>query len=325
MGDFTLKTIVKRSGKTSGSPLVFTVQPDDSGRLDLWLVAQMPGVSRSRLHSLIKDGSVSIDGSPVRSSSRVAPGQVVEVRLPPPAPTAPSPEEIPLEIMHEDNDLIVLVKPAGMVVHPAPGHTAGTLVNALLHHCDSLEGVGAVERPGIVHRLDRDTSGVMVVAKNHPAMEGLVRLFKCGEVLKEYLALVHGRAQPLSGVVENLIGRHPVDRKRMAVVRRNGKLAITRYRVEKLLGYGVSLVRCEIQTGRTHQIRVHMHSLGCPIVGDSVYGRKHLDKRLPQKPARHMLHAVKLAFKHPVSLAPLNFYAPVPDDFTVMQQSLAEP
>lgn len=297
--------------------LSFTIPPDAAGRLDAWLAAQAPDLSRSRIQALIKEGRVTCNGAVVKANAKPEPGRVIEVCLPAPIPAEPQPEDIPLDIVHEDRDLLVLNKPAGLVVHPAPGHATGTLVNALLHHCADLGGIGGVERPGIVHRLDKDTTGLMVVAKNDAAMAGLVRLFQTGGITKEYLSLVHGTPPKQEGTVSGLIGRHPVERKRMAVVRVNGKQAVTHYVVEQRLG-DVSLVRCRIETGRTHQIRVHMQSLGCPVVGDALYGRPATDKRLPLMPSRQMLHAARLAFTHPVTDAALAFTAPLPNDFAQM-------
>ena len=201
------------------------------------------------------------------------------------------------------------------MVHPAPGHLTGTLVNALLAHCPDLSGIGGVSRPGIVHRLDQDTSGVMVVAKSQRAMDVLTREFAShANVEKTYLALVHGTPVPAEGRVENLIGRSPFDRKKMAIVDRNGKVAVTNYRVAAS-ARAVSRVECVIETGRTHQIRVHMASLGTPVVGDAVYGRPRLDRQLDPTPARQLLHAWRLALKHPVTRDPMVFEAPVPADF----------
>jgi 23S rRNA pseudouridine1911/1915/1917 synthase len=303
--------------------LSFTVPPGVSERLDAWLAAQAPDVSRSRIQALIKQGRVTSGGAAVKANAKPAAGQVIEIQLPAPVPALPQPEDIPLDIVYEDDDLLVLDKPAGLVVHPAPGHAAGTLVNALLHHCTDLGGIGGVERPGIVHRLDKDTSGLMVVAKNDAAMAGLVRLFQTGGISKEYLALVHGAPSKPAGTVIGLIGRHPVERKRMAVVRVNGKQAVTHYTVERRLGGDTSLLRCRIETGRTHQIRVHAQSLGCPLVGDALYGRPASDSRLPLAPARQMLHAARLAFAHPVTGAALAFTAPPPEDFAQMLAALA--
>ena len=231
-------------------------------------------------------------------------------------PAVPEPEDIPLAIVYEDDDLVVVDKPPGMVVHPAPGHFTGTLVNALLHHCPSLSGIGGVARPGIVHRLDQDTSGLIVVAKTQRAMDSLARAFASHDkVEKTYLAVCHGRPRLDSGRIESMIGRHPVDRKRMAVVEKGGKCAITNWRVAKFMPEtNLSLVECRIETGRTHQIRVHMASLGCPVIGDAVYGRRALDKRLDPVPARQMLHAWRLSLAHPADGRRMNFESPPPSD-----------
>jgi 23S rRNA pseudouridine1911/1915/1917 synthase len=301
--------------------LSFTVPPGTSGRLDAWLAAQAPALSRSRLQALMKEGRVTCGGAAVKANAKPEAGRTVEICVPAPAPAVPLPENIPLDIAYEDGDLLVLNKPAGWVVHPAPGHATGTLVNALLHHCSDLGGIGGVERPGIVHRLDKDTSGLMVVAKNDAAMAGLVRLFQTRGITKTYLALVHGVPPKPEGTVSGLIGRHPVERKRMAAVSRNGKPAVTHYAVEQRLD-GVTLVRCRIETGRTHQIRVHMQALGCPLAGDALYGRPAADKRLPLVPPRQMLHAARLAFAHPATGAALAFAAPLPEDFAAVIAAL---
>lgn len=302
------------SGEPCGTRLVFTVPEGAEGRLDAWLAAQAPELSRARVQALIKAGQVTCGGAAVKANAKPKAGQVVEVEVPAPEPALPEPEDIPLEVLYEDGDCLVLVKPAGLVVHPAPGHASGTLVNALLHHCRDLGGVGGVQRPGIVHRLDKETSGLMVVAKNDAAMAGFVRLFQTGGITKEYLTLVHGAPPKVSGTVCSLIGRHPVDRKRMAVVTRNGKQAVTHYEVERQVE-ALTLVRCRIETGRTHQIRVHMQSLGCPVAGDALYGRPAADRRLVPVPARQMLHAARLAFAHPVTGVAMAFTAPLPQDF----------
>ena len=222
----------------------------------------------------------------------------------------------------EDNDIIVINKPKGMVVHPAPGHFTGTLVNALLHHCPDLSGIGGVARPGIVHRLDQDTSGLIVVAKTQKAMENLVKAFASHKhIEKTYLAVCHARPRLDAGRIENLIGRHPVDRKRMAIVQRNGKVAITNWKVLSSLAQsrekGYSLIECKIETGRTHQIRVHMASLGTPVIGDKQYGKSALDKRLACVPARQMLHAWKLSLWHPTQSRQMTFEASIPDDMII--------
>ncbi len=309
--------------EASESVLTFAVPAEGAeGRLDAWLASQAAELSRARIQALIKEGRVTCDGAVVKATGKLKAGQVIEIAVPAPVPAEPVPEDIPLDILYEDGDCLVLNKPAGLVVHPAPGHATGTLVNALLHHCRDLGGVGGVERPGIVHRLDKDTSGLMVVAKNDAAMAGFVRLFQTGGITKEYLALVHGVPPKLSGTVSTMIGRHPAQRKKMAVVARNGKQAVTHYTVEKRLG-DITLVRCRIETGRTHQIRVHMQSLGCPVAGDGVYGKSAADKRLPVVPARQMLHATRLSFAHPVTGAAMAFEAPLPPDFVACMGEVA--
>ena len=297
--------------------LAFTVPDGAAGRLDAWLASQTSELSRARIQALIKEGRVTCEGAVIKANSKPKAGQTIEIVVPMPVSAIPLPEDIPLDILYEDSDCLVINKPAGLVVHPAPGHASGTLVNALLFHCHDLGGVGGVERPGIVHRLDKDTSGLMVVAKNDAAMAGFVRLFQTGGIAKEYLTLVHGLPPKSSGTVRSMIGRHPVFRQKMSVVSRNGKLAVTHYTVEKQLG-PITLVRCRIETGRTHQIRVHMLSLGCPVVGDALYGKSAADKRLPHVPSRQMLHAAHQTFAHPVTGAPMDFTAPLPEDFTLL-------
>ncbi len=296
----------------------FHIPPEGVDRLDTWLTTQCEGFSRARVQGLLKAGLVTVNGSVcTRATASVKPGDVVEISIPPPVPAEPEPENIPLSILFEDDDLLALDKPAGFVVHPAPGHLSGTLVNALLYHCPSLSGIGGVARPGIVHRLDQDTSGVMVVAKSQRAMDVLTKAFSSHtNMRKTYLALVHGTPSPLQGRIETLIGRSPFDRKKMAVVTRNGKNAITHYRVVSEKANPLSLVECDIETGRTHQIRVHMASvLGCPIAGDVVYGHPGWDKKLTPVPPRQLLHAWKLALTHPVTREPLLLEAPLPADF----------
>lgn len=284
-------------------------------RLDKVVQERLPDFSRSRIEGLIKAGYVKVNGiAAIKAGQKVVESDAIAIELPPPVPPIPQPEDIPLNVLFEDSDILILNKAPGMVVHPAPGHASGTLVNALLHHCPDLAGIGGVVRPGIVHRLDRDTSGLMVVAKTQPAMDGLAKAFATHKTVeKTYLALCHGRPRLESGRIENMIGRHPVDRKRMAIVEKDGKLAITNYRVERVIG-PISLIECRIETGRTHQIRVHMASLGCPVIGDSAYGKSALDKRLNPVPARQMLHAWRLVLWHPVTGEKLSFEAPVPAD-----------
>lgn len=314
-------------------------------RLDKHLLTLYPDFSRSRIEGLIKGGYVTVNGAAAaKAGMKIAEDDEIEVEIPPPVPAIPEPEDIPLDVVFEDEDMLVVNKTPGMVVHPAPGHFTGTLVNALLHHCPNLSGIGGVARPGIVHRLDQYTSGLIVVAKSQVAMDGLVKAFSSHKnIEKTYLAVCHGSPRLNAGRIENLIGRHPVDRKRMAIVEKNGKLAITNWekidKLEREVGVGdelkceveveerklsstiplplsttTSLIKCRIETGRTHQIRVHMASLGCPVIGDSVYGKPALDKKLDPVPQRQMLHAWRLKLWHPVKSVQMSFEAPIPDD-----------
>jgi len=291
-------------------------------RLDKVVMGLYPEFSRSRIEGLVKAGYVTVNGAvapkagmKVKVEGEGGCGDEIEVEIPPPVPAIPEPEDIPLDIVHEDDDIIVINKAAGMVVHPAPGHYTGTLVNALLHHCPGLSGIGGVARPGIVHRLDQYTSGLIIVAKSQAAMDGLTRAFASHKnVEKTYIAICHGRPGLDSGRIENLIGRHPTNRKKMAIVEKNGKLAITNWKVRS--ADLTSVIECKIETGRTHQIRVHMASLGCPVIGDAVYGKSALDKKLDPVPARQMLHAWKLKLWHPVKNIPMEFVAPPSADMT---------
>ncbi|MBO7308170.1 MAG: RluA family pseudouridine synthase [Kiritimatiellae bacterium] len=292
-------------------------------RLDKILQDRNPDFSRSRIEGLIKGGFVKVNSIVAeKAGMKVAETDVIEMEIPPPVPATPEPEDIPLDVVYEDSDMLVVNKAPGMVVHPAPGHFTGTLVNALLYHCPDLSGIGGVARPGIVHRLDQDTSGLIVVAKSQKAMENLVKAFASHKhIEKTYIAVCHGRPRLDSGRIENFIGRHPVDRKRMAIVQRNGKSAITNWKVlstpSESREKGYSLIECGIETGRTHQIRVHMASLGTPVIGDKQYGKKALDKRLPVVPARQMLHAWRLTLWHPVESRQMTFTAPIPTDMSV--------
>lgn len=291
-------------------------------RLDKFILDRYPEFSRSRIEGLIKSGFVTVNGAVAEKAGlKVGEEDLVVVDIPPPVPAVPEPEDIKLDVVFEDDDMIVVNKPPGMVVHPAPGHYTGTLVNALLYHCPKLSGIGGVARPGIVHRLDQDTSGLIVAAKSQRAMDSLVKAFAAhSSIEKIYLAVCHGRNLLNAGRIENLIGRHPVDRKRMAVVEKNGKVAITNWRVLGALdGFGsvpkaLSAVECRIETGRTHQIRVHMASLGMPVAGDKVYGKGALDRKLPVVPPRQMLHAWKLTLYHPVTNERMSFTSPIPED-----------
>ncbi|MDA3926655.1 MAG: RluA family pseudouridine synthase [Kiritimatiellae bacterium] len=303
------------AGATDSSCLTFTVSESGAkGRLDAWLAKRCPELSRVRIQQLIKEGCVTIADRSVKATTTPKPDDVIRVVIPAPTSAIPQPEDIPLDVLYEDSDCIVINKQAGLVVHPAPGHPTGTLVNALLFHCSDLGGVGGVERPGIVHRLDKDTSGVMVVVKNDASMSGFVNLFKTDGIRKEYLAIVHGEPENDKGLLTGIIGRDPSNRKKMAMVEMNGKDAITHYRVMAKMG-ATTLMHCRIETGRTHQIRVHMGSIGCPVIGDRLYGRLSADKKLPDFPARQMLHARRLSFQHPLTKQKLCIVAPLPADF----------
>lgn len=287
-------------------------------RLDKLLLARNPDFSRSRIEGLIKSGFVTVNGAVAeKAGMKVSEDDEIEVEIPPPVPAIPQPEDIPLDVIYEDSEMLVVNKAPGMVVHPAPGHFGGTLVNALLFRCPDLAGIGGVARPGIVHRLDQYTSGAIVVAKSQKAMENLAKAFASHtSVEKTYLAVCRGRPRLDSGRIENFIGRHPVDRKRMAILDKGGKRAVTNWRVVKTAD-GLSVIECRIETGRTHQIRVHMASLGCPVIGDAVYGKPSLDKRLSPAPPRQMLHAWKLKLWHPTEGRQMEFEAPVPEDMKV--------
>ena len=286
------------------------VSADDAHvRLDVLLARVFPDLSRSFAQKLVEAGLVTVDGRPARASARPNAGQRVVVQIPAPAPSQLVPQAIPLAIVYEDADLLVVDKPPGLVVHPAPGHPADTLVNALLARYPSLQ-VGGSLRPGIVHRLDKDTSGLLVVAKNDRAMASLIDQMKRRAVRKEYLALVHGNLRQDEGVIEAPIGRHPKDRKRMAVVP-NGREARTHFVVLERFGR-YTLLEARLETGRTHQIRVHFASLGHPLAGDPVYGGR---EALPLR--RQFLHAHRLGFALPASGQEVLFESPLPEDLRV--------
>jgi 23S rRNA pseudouridine1911/1915/1917 synthase len=287
-------------------------------RLDRVLAEALPAFSRARLQTLIRDGFVSLNGKPPRPRDLVRTGDLVELREPELEKVEAQPEQITLDVIFEDDDLLVLNKPAGIVMHPGAGHQAHTLVNALLAHCQNLSGIGGKERPGIVHRLDKETSGALVVAKNDATHRDLSSQFAARTMTKIYLALVAGILRKTSGVIDKAIARHPVHRQRMSIARRQGRSAKTEYRVIRS-GDEISLVECILHSGRTHQIRVHLHHLGHPVLGDKLYG----GKRAGDYP-RQMLHAWKLAFRHPRSGDEMSFEAPVPRDFAdAMRQVVA--
>lgn len=286
-----------------------SVDRDHKGvRLDTFLAEQIPEMSRSTWKSMVQDGLATVNGLPCKPNHKLKAGEIVEWASPVEVSTEVLPENIPLDILHRDDALLVLNKPPGLVVHPAAGNESGTLVNALMFYDPVFR---ELERAGIVHRLDKNTSGVMVVARSEVAMAELQRQFKARETEKGYLALVWGDT-PNQGEIETLIGRHPVHRQKMAVLSEGGRQAITSYETIERFG-AVSLMRIRIETGRTHQIRVHMADLGHPIVGDPVYGRAR-KYSLPERPMRQMLHAARLTFNHPVSGKRLSFDAPLFDD-----------
>jgi 23S rRNA pseudouridine1911/1915/1917 synthase len=313
-------------------------EADRGSRLDRFLAKAIPSLSRTRLQALIAGGFVAAGGVTITDASyRVKPGELFEVSVPPAAPAVPRPEAIPLDIAYEDDDVIVVNKPAGLVVHPAPGARERTLVNALLAHCGpSLSGVGGVARPGIVHRLDKDTSGLMVVAKTDAAHASLAEQFASRRITRAYYAVVWGSPSPPSGEIKGNIGRSPRNRKKMAVVTRGGKPAITRYRLVRRLGSLASLVECRLATGRTHQIRVHLASIGHAILGDPLYGRARYPKARGAHPkpdelrikeairglGRQALHAYLIGFQHPRDGRPLEFRSEIPADIRKLSESL---
>ena len=299
--------------------------PEHEGlRLDAFLAIVMPGHSRSQLQKLIKDGLVTGSARDLKASMPVKAGQQFTIALPAPEPSTARAEDLPLTILYEDRDLVVIDKPAGMVVHPGAGHPGGTIVNALLYHVEDLSGIGGELRPGIVHRLDRGTSGVMIAAKNDVAHQELARQFHDREVEKEYIALVWGLVQP-GKRIDAAIGRDPKDRQKMSTRARRARSAVTRVlRAEQLKG--VTLVHVAIATGRTHQIRVHLSAIGHPIVGDHTYGGVHRhvpgDLRPVQRLERPFLHAARLAFTHPTDGRRLEFESPLPADLAAVVEDI---
>ncbi len=321
------------AGEAESEVLAFELGADLVGqRLDRALAAALPQLSRARLQALIGEGRVRRGDQVLASASAKAAAGGYQVELPPPEPAEPEPQDIPLSVLYEDSSLIVIDKPAGMAAHPAPGTPDRTLVNALLHHCrGSLSGIGGVARPGIVHRLDKDTSGVMVAAKSDAAHIGLAAQFARHDVERVYIALVRGAPHPARGHVETLIGRSPHDRKKMAVLKSGGRVAITDYVTEASYGPAerpsASRVACRLKTGRTHQIRVHLASRGAPCLGDPLYGSG------PPTPAvraaieqaglqRQALHAAVLGFRHPITGETLRFETPLPPDMAGLERLL---
>ena len=295
-----------------------TVLPDRADeRVDACIARLAPGISRSAAQRLCEDGQVLLNGAPAKKNARVAPGDVLELTLPEPQPTQAQAEDIPLDVAYEDADVIVINKPKGLVVHPAAGHWEGTLVNALLHHCrDSLSGVGGALRPGIVHRIDKDTSGLLIVAKNDFAHQKLAAQLQDHTLARTYVCIVCGKLREDAGTVSAPIARDKNDRKKMAI-RADGKPAVTHWQV--LARYpGYTYVQCRLETGRTHQIRVHMASLGHPILGDTVYGHK--KPELGQN--TQCLHAKELTFRHPRTDEPVTVACPLPEEFERVLQVL---
>jgi 23S rRNA pseudouridine1911/1915/1917 synthase len=305
---------------------------DVAGRLDRALADAAPELSRARIQALMADGAVSLGARPLTdASAKAAPGLYL-IEIPPPTPADPRPEAIPLTVLFEDQHLIVIDKPAGMAAHPAPGSETGTLVNALLAHCGaSLSGIGGVARPGIVHRLDKDTSGVMVAAKTDAAHRGLAALFERHDIERVYLALSRGAPKQTAGTVATRLGRSPHDRKKMAVVRSGGRAAVTHFKVQRRFGSDAkplaSLVACQLETGRTHQIRVHLAHLGAPCLGDPVYGAGAPAPAVRAAMAeaglaRQALHAAVLGFVHPITGEAMRFESGFPEDLARLQLAL---
>lgn len=291
----------------------------DDIRIDKVLAAYLTDLSRTYIQKLIEGGNVTLAGKTLKANFKVSSGQEIDVLLPEPETLKVEPENIPLDILYEDSDVIVVNKPKNMVVHPAAGHYSGTLVNALLYHCkDSLSGINGIMRPGIVHRIDKDTTGALVVCKNDIAHQCLAEQLKAHSITRRYEAIVYNTFKEEEGRVEGPIGRHPSERTKMAINPKNGKEAITNYRVLENLGNGYAHVECRLETGRTHQIRVHMSSIHHPLVGDTIYG--------PAKDSFGLegqsLHARVLGFIHPTTKKYMEFEAPVPEYFTKLLQKL---
>lgn len=318
----------------TGAHRIEMTEAETGERLDRALALHLPAMSRSRLKALIESGNLK-DGTGAtitEPSHRVKPGEAYDLIVPPPEAAVPEGQAIPLDVVYEDEDIIVIDKPAGMVVHPAPGNPDNTLVNALISHCgDSLSGIGGVKRPGIVHRIDKDTSGLMIAAKNDAAHHALSEAFAAHDIERAYRCLVWGLPSPKSGTIETLIGRHPGHRQKMAVVSRNGKEAITHYEVEQAFGLGAALVECRLETGRTHQIRVHMAHIGHPLIGDPVYGRATPNRKAALSESaraaalafpRQALHAAILGIHHPRTGVFMSWESDLPRDFVTLASSL---
>jgi 23S rRNA pseudouridine1911/1915/1917 synthase len=307
--------------------LSFTVEDEDAGaRLDRFLAANATDLSRTRLQALISEGRVRVDGITTKPSHRLESGQIVEIEIPPPQPVAVAPEAIPLDVLYEDEDLAVINKPAGMVVHPGSGNVLGTLTAALLDRFGTLSAVGGPLRPGIVHRLDKGTSGVLIVARNDAAHRKLVEEFQEREVQKIYVALLHGKLQTATGRIELPVARDLHRRMRMTTRRREGRPARTDWKTKLLLG-GFSLVEAGLHTGRTHQLRVHFSALGCPVVGDTLYGAPREERAgtiaLPEL-GRNFLHAARIRFVHPRTEREIEVRAPLPPELATYLKNLGK-
>ena len=297
---------------------LFEIQEDQQMRLDKYLAEQFPEQTRSYLQKLIKDGEVTVNGKNVKTGYQLSKGDEVSVNIPEPKELDVEPQKMDLDIVYEDDDVILVNKPKGMVVHPAPGHTTDTLVNGLLYHCkDNLSGINGVARPGIVHRIDRDTTGILIVCKNDMSHNSIAAQLKEHSINRRYRALVQGNLKDDTGTVEGPIGRHPIDRKKMAINEKNGKPAVTHYTVLERFG-NYTLIECKLETGRTHQIRVHMTSIGHPLVGDEVYG----PAKCPFKLQGQCLHAMVLGFVHPRTEEYMEFSADLPKYFKDLLRKL---
>ena len=290
-------------------PIIYTVEAS-SVRLDVFLTQKQPELSRSHVQKLVADGNALVNDTVRKANYKLREGERVSLLVPEPEAVEIKAEDIPLDVLYEDEDIIVVNKARGMVVHPASGVNSGTLVNALLFHCRDLSGINGEIRPGIVHRLDKDTSGVMVCAKNDKAHIDLAEQIRTKSAHRSYWAIVHGNIKEEAGIIKGDIGRHPTDRKKMAIVRENGKPAVTHFKVLERFGE-YTLVECKLETGRTHQIRVHMASIGHPLVNDPKYGPK---KPSPFSIVGQALHSLTLTLRHPGSGEEMTFTAPVPED-----------